>query len=509
MNRVLIVDDETIVRVTLRSLIDWENCGYTIVKDCMSGQQALEYLRENPVDLLITDMKMPGMDGLELIEAAAKEGKNPVTLVLSGYNEFELVREAFRRGAYDYLLKSDLNGDKLQTILKKLNQDVFKEENLEGDRFHQGKIEIPKDGIYGIVLFEVKDFKRQSARFGDDWKEGMAKPMLELVRQIPRVAAKGGIMNVYPSQFLLYYKVTDESQYQGSILTLVRQIQAVWRDYMNLEVLAAVSSPVPYDQIDEALGQDIHLLKWSALYSSYGTAVYWDMKDLILQMALEKERCSALLTALFSGDTVGIEEGRQNVFAGMDQLSVKQAKNRILQFVCQLVDRFREYELDFSGIFPEQVDYYQKIGRLETVGELSLWLNNYISWVTNHLELIRENRQSDVISRAQRFLADNFASQELTLKSAADYVGLNEKYFSSRFTKETGMTFSTYLTRLRIQKARQLMDTTDLKMYEISAQVGYHSVEHFNRTFKKYLGVSPGDYKKAGKEIQTDSFLKI
>ena len=204
-----------------------------------------------------------------------------------------------------------------------------------------------------MVLFEVKDFKHQSARFGDDWKEGMAKPMLELVRQI----------------------------------------QAVWRDYMNLEVMAGISSPVVYSQMDEALGQDISLLKWSALYGSYGICTYWDMKEFLENMEKEQKRCAILLNALFSGDPIGIEEGRQAIFSNIDRLPVKEAGNRMLHFICLLADRFKEYELDFSGVFPEPVDYYQKIGRLETIGEISLWLNNYISWVANHLELIQENRQ--------------------------------------------------------------------------------------------------------------------
>ena len=277
----------------------------------MSGQQALEYIREKPVDLLITDMKMPGMDGLELMEAVRREGKNPVTLVLSGYNEFELVREAFRRGAYDYLLKSALNGESLKAILKKLNQDVFKGNAPEAFSLEQGRIQIPKDGTYGMVLFEVKDFKHQSARFGDDWKEGMAKPMLELVRQI----------------------------------------QAVWRDYMNLEVMAGISSPVVYSQMDEALGQDISLLKWSALYGSYGICTYWDMKEFLENMEKEQKRCAILLNALFSGDPIGIEEGRQAIFSNIDRLPVKEAGNRMLHFICLLADRFKEYELTFPGCF--------------------------------------------------------------------------------------------------------------------------------------------------------------
>lgn len=125
-------------------------------------------------------------------------------------------------------------------------------------------------------------------------------------------------------------------------------------------------------------------------------------------------------------------------------------------------------------------------------------MNNFLRWVTDYIENRHDTVQADAILRAKRFLSDNYANPELTLKSVADYVGLNEKYLSTRFTKEAGTTFSAYLTDLRMQKAKNLMISTDLRMYEISERVGYHNVEHFNRMFKKSFGFSPGDFRKNG-----------
>lgn len=100
MIRTLIVDDETLVRATLRTLVDWEALGYTIVQDCSDGGQALEYLKRNPVDVMFTDMKMPNVGGIELLRGLKESRAAPVSIALSGYDEFELVREAFRLGAY-------------------------------------------------------------------------------------------------------------------------------------------------------------------------------------------------------------------------------------------------------------------------------------------------------------------------------------------------------------------------------------------------------------------------
>lgn len=507
MKRVLIVDDESIVRVALRSLVDWQAYGYEVVRDCMGGQQALEYIRGNPVELLITDMKMPGMDGLELIERLGEEGRLPVTVVLSGYNEFELVREAFRLGVYDYMLKGDLNAHVLCELLEKVNQRYFKDRGLVPPGMGPDKtgltadgrygIDLPKDGRYGIVLFEVADYKRQSVRFAENVEEEMAKPMLELARQIPRMASRAGIIKVYPSRFLLYYRVTDPVQYPSAITSLVRQIQKVWRDYMNLETQAGISDIVEYGDISHALDQDIRLLKWSALAGEYGLCTAWDYEQRLAVMDEKKQRCQAFLTALFSGDKVAAAREKEKLLAPVNAMEIREAAEECLHILCQLADQFHLCENDFSALMPERVNYYEKVGRLSQVRELELWMNNYFRWVSDYLENCREDPQENVILRARRFIADNYASPEMTLRSAADYVGLNEKYFSTKFTKETGMTFSAYLTSVRLEKAKRLMESTDLKMYEISDRVGYHNVEHFNRMFKKAYGASPGDYKKA------------
>ena len=128
---------------------------------------------------------------------------------------------------------------------------------------------------------------------------------------------------------------------------------------------------------------------------------------------------------------------------------------------------------------------------------LELWLNNYyFRWIMDYNAHHADRKQADMMIRAKRFIMDNYANPELTLGSVAGFIGLNEKYFSTRFTKEEGLTFINYLTGVRIRKARELMETTDLKIYEISQSVGYNSVEHFTRVFKKLCGVSPGGYRK-------------
>uniref|UniRef100_UPI000ADAE5ED response regulator n=1 Tax=Clostridium sp. NkU-1 TaxID=1095009 RepID=UPI000ADAE5ED len=156
MRNVLIVDDDTIVRITLRSLINWEEMGYQIAADAIHGQQALEYIKDHPVDLVITDMKMPVMDGIGLLEELNRLKTMPAVLVLSGYDDFKLVREAFRLGACDYLLKTGLTEGTLEAMLKRMDKEVFHDHSNETGGEKNPVIKIPDS----VLLVDMAMGKR-------------------------------------------------------------------------------------------------------------------------------------------------------------------------------------------------------------------------------------------------------------------------------------------------------------------------------------------------------------
>lgn len=500
MKNVLIVDDETIVRVTLRAMIRWEDYGMRVAADCNSGYAALEYVRAHPVDLLIVDMKMPEMSGIELLRRLKEEGETPVALVLSGYNEFELVREAFRLGAYDYVLKADLNEAHMDRLLKAINETYWKSggDTPDGSRSaHDGtRLRFPADGAHGVCVLEVDDFFRQAARFGENLGEQLEKPMLELANQIPRVSRRGRLTAVQPGHYLFFYEPSDAAAYRTEMLSTIRRMQAVWRDYMNLTVSAAVCDLCDAAALEAAAERAERLLVLAPLGGKASLSTEWEHGELLSGMDESAGRYGRLIAALYEANEPGYEKEKQALFQQLEQTELSAARTQCLRLIVLLAGKFREYEEDFFAVFPEEVNYYEKVARLHSVWEIELWLNNYFRWEMEYLGNRMNSRQVDTIRKAKRFIADNYTNPELTLGSVADYVGLNEKYFTTRFTKETGSNFRDYLTRLRLARAQKLIETTELKMYEISERVGYNNVEHFNRMFKKYIGISPGDYKR-------------
>lgn len=518
MRKVLIVDDDTIIRITLRSLINWEEMGFQIVADAIHGEAALAYLKDHTVDLIISDMKMPVLDGIGLLEAVSHFAVMPKVLVLSGYDDFKLVRDAFRLGACDYLLKADLNGELLRNMLEGLSKEWANEDEAgRASAAEEGREKISDserltamamgkcgldeaffDGDYLVVQFEIDEFQKHAGRFAGDFEGKLIKPLLEFAAQIPRVVSRCVLGTISPSRYVMLYRILDGGQYQANAVSTCRQLCSVWNNFLNLPVSAGISSKGNgagdfHARFEEAGGWlSLHWLKGKAAVCSpweKGSVDYLAAKHAFV-------RYKRLTVGLLTADEMAVSEEKQKLIAAFYRSGLSSAKQELLYLICNLAWILNESHDDIGALFAEKVNYYEKIGRLEEMGSLELWLNNYFRWVMDYAAHQNDRRQADMMSRAKHFIMDNYANPELTLGSVAGYVGLNEKYFSSRFTKEEGMTFSNYLTEVRIRKARELMEQTDLKIYEISQSVGYNSVEHFTRVFKKICQVSPGAYRK-------------
>lgn len=494
MIRTVLVDDDALIHVTLRSLIDWEACGCTVVQDCSTGAQALAYLCENPVDLLITDIKMPGMSGLELMAELRRNGCMPVTVVLSGYDEFGLVREAFRLGAYDYLLKASINQEAVARLLNGLREKVF----------HVAALSVPtregapalEEGDYFAAVFRVEQFEQTAQRFGGNLKERMEKPMLELVRQIRRLQGRAVLRARDPSRYELYYRVRDRQGVQSTALSVVRQIQGVWRDFMNLDTAAGISGVVPSSQLQGAVEQCEALCRLTVLRGQGGLCAQWEDGALARAYQTQAADCDGLISAL-CGDGDGQLEGKLGLwFSSLKGLEDKAHTCRILVLLARLGERLEEYGVNYFQVFPEQTDFHQLLREFESCAERELWLRNALRRVREVCAEGRRERQKSPVQRAREFMEDNFANPELTLRTVADYVGFNEKYLSARFTKECGCTFVSFLNDLRLRRAQELLVQTDMRIYEVSEAVGYSSVEHFTHMFKKKLCISPKDFRK-------------
>lgn len=564
MYDVILADDDTLVRTTLRKLINWEAEGFQIIYDAANGRQAWEYLSsKKKCDLLITDMKMPVMDGIVLLQHLQELPQKPCILALSGYDDFYLVRDAFRLGATDYILKTDIESQFLLNRIRKIKQ--YLENTRQSDRLPQrpenlkairndagtglpafysendqpsrsdtsgksldkllteilcGKnphrndffTTVQQRGIsctsYTITVFEIDNYLQEISRFSDNINDDLVHPVIEFTRQLPQTM-KGVFASLSPARYVLFLPVGNSNKALAphSVVNVCRHLLRMWKNYMNISFSCGIEYVIPEKvETDQLVGNgqellecfDRALLRQTMKYILGQGSVFSPEDDLIFPLR-EAVAAAGRYQGLYCGirdmDRSKIEQMREEIITGLYIRELPEARQECLFVIYQIAATLNKYNVSFWNIFQQDENYYEKITKCSSIRELEIWMINYLRVLLEYMEKQYSRRQDDIMLRARQFIADNYANPELSVASVAAYTGFSEKYFSTRFTKETGTTFSAYLTDLRITKAKELLLKTDLKTYEIACLSGYNSTEHFLRVFRKATGITPKEFR--------------
>lgn len=520
MYSLLIVDDETIVRTALATMVRWDELGFTIVGSVPTGRAALNIVQTQPVDVVLTDIKMPVMDGLVLMEHMLGLPSCPLVYVLSAYSDFDLVRKAFKLGAVDYIVKSDISPNQMEGLAQEIKKRLAEKGHTSACAI--GAVGQPQQLLditlgnadpqnpmlernYFLACMEIDDFRKESLRFGKNLKTELVQPLLEFAGQIPRVAARCVLTSISSSRFLLCYSDEQNTTY-ASVSSICTQIQKVWKNYMNLSVTVGISSmgssPADFAERLREAGSNLTAKNIFGRGGVFGPNV----SELFSVVRAQREhaRCEPLVTALKSVSPTAVPEQLQLLFVALGGHNVAEVRTCALQFIYHTALMLEDAGEGLWDVFnsESETDFYQKISRLETAADVQHWITNFASWVTDYFHTARDSSGIDIMEKAKRFISGNYADTGLNLAATASYIGLNEKYFCTRFNKEVGVSFSTYLTGLRIAMAKRIILKTDMKMYEVSEAVGFGSVEHFTRVFKKLTGISPSALKKTNSELK-------
>ncbi len=329
--------------------------------------------------------------------------------------------------------------------------------------------------------------------------ENAFETMQELVKcceRNPRFASRCTVYVDSNNYITALYRVA-ESEYSGTVVKMLQELQQEVYKRLDIQISACISSlakgPDDFYTCRDSVKEHLcfrHL---------YGENAIIDLdKDAELIAKIEQEVAAydKFAKALYIADEKNVSDEREKIFASFINRDIEGIKITVLALILAIANTFSQDNASFSEVFGQQNNYMEKVGRIGEVRSMKLWLTNYCAWILDYSAAKLKVSETDVIVRAKRYIAEHCEESSLTLTEVAEYVGLNEKYFTNRFTKETGETFSAYLTALRMQKAKELLKTTTFKIYEISEMVGYRNVEHFNRVFKKENNITPAQYRK-------------
>lgn len=518
MYKFIIVDDESVVRVTLSTTIQWEDYGLYLVRSFSNGKAALEFLKENPVDFVLTDIKMPIMDGLELMEEIQQLPSPPSVTVLSSYSEFHLVRKAFTLGAVDYVLKADIGPELLASTAISIKEHLdkrsrqnssFQPVKIQADQVLHGMalgsspiVEDFFDPQWCIASIEIDDFYQEVLRFGENLTKDLWLPLQATAQQIPRVQNKCVLTKLSYSQYLLYYG--DEEVTLEEMNSICKQLQRVWKTYLNLSFSMGVSpvSTAPMEFSDHFLFVTQQVSK-KFIFGRGGVFTPELAEVFSVSRALEHlPRYEEYITSLKKPSSDKSLLLEQEFYASLYDNTLEQARQIALEVIYGIALLLAQDHDALWNVFQtdESTDFYQKVSRLNTIRSIEIWLSNFTHWIADYINKKQDDQAVDEIEQAKQFIHQNYTDPDINITAIAEHVGYSEKYFSTLFNERMGTSFLSYLNELRISMAKRLLSTTTLRMYEISDTVGYNSVEHFTRVFKRTTGLTPTQYRQQSAE---------
>lgn len=512
--RVLVVDDEPKIRRGLAALIpqvdpDWRVCG-----EAKNGLEALDIVKKELPDLVITDIRMPHMNGLDLLSMLREY---PVQVViLSGYGYFEYARTAIQFGAYDFLLKP-VKPDEVKDVLARLKADrqarphpthsAVVQPNYgklwedwltgqpDGDRYVDRLKNLlpPEADGFHLAVIEIDRFDEliKEDAWGD--RQLVYFAVRNIVQEILAESSACAGQFLYAAGPRLHYLMTGGPPPRALIERMAREVRQCAKWSVSIAVSdgtdAFAALPDLYRNAMEAL-----LGKW---IFGPGTVRFYD--DCPGEEALPGypvELDEQMLTMI---RTVNPEKAQDVLERFVETIRAAQMPFRLFRQYClQLLSsvlRFVELHNLTASVFGQLPATNDLFHRIFSAEEYKAYMARIVTACIRSLELKEAHRRNRLLDKALAFMHENYHA-DLSLDDVAGHVGMGSSYFSTYFKQETGQSFVEYLTALRLDKAKQLMADPGLRLYEIAGLVGYNDVKYFSRVFKKVTGVTPAEYRQ-------------
>lgn len=323
----------------------------------------------------------------------------------------------------------------------------------------------------------------------------MIRRMVEGFGKNPRFISRCTVYPESPQLFILFYRV-DETVYLPGLTDMVRDLQRIGETMFQVSITACAGfrnhGPegfLPSVEMIRRLQCLKYLGREKAFFDLAGEGPY------VERLWTLSRNYGRLAEALYTADEKNVMEEKERLFETLSRVPAE-SLDHMKSLILAIGERFGRDHCSLEDIFGQRYDYQEKLGRIADEKSLKMWLANYLAWILDYTASRMEKGQADVIVRTKRYVIAHYMDLAFSLGEAAEYAGLSEKYLTHRFTQEAGETFSEYLTGVRIQKARELLRSTSFKIYEIAEMVGYNNAEHFNRMFKKTVGMTPSQYRK-------------
>ena len=539
--KVFLVEDEMVIRRGIKNSIDWEKEGYIFCGEASDGELAYPMIIKEKPDILITDIRMPFMDGLELCKLVKKELPYIKILILSGYDEFDYAKEAIRLGVTEYLLKpissgkllEALNGvsesirrekedkDLVRKYMEEMRENTehekqkFFEQMIAGNLSMADALETGKKyemnlsaGMYNLLLFRftLGEENRKSGELLGEAEYAIEKltERLEYVFEFQR--------GVEGWAFLLM--ADNEEQMSERVKELSKDLEEIMKNYSTIAYFGGIGQPVArLRELEESFREAERALAARFTMELNRIISVEDIRmaqnvdtldDIEITSFGEIEKTRTMLEKFLNNGAE--DEIDEFVDVYINELPEENLKSVLMrQYIIMdayiVMMSFCEKIEGIEGEMQAQSEELKNsMKTIQTLEEIKNYIRMLLKKIIGVRDTISGRRYSDIIEIAKDQIRKTYMSDEISLNTIAAEVGMSPSYFSSIFSKEMGKTFVEYLTEIRMDRAKELLMCSSMKTSEIGYEVGYKDPHYFSYIFKKTQNCTPKEFRARGKE---------
>lgn len=524
--KVLLVDDEEEAIEAIRLKLEWETLGFKVIGSANNGVKALELVERLQPDVVITDIKMPYMDGLELARALNEDYQNIHIIIFTGFDEFEYAKEAVHLEIEEYMLKP-INSQELSECLKRLKKtlDNEREEKLNVKKLeHYFNASLPmfQTNLF-ISLIEGRITEADCEKFLAAYQIHMTGPLFGCAvfhtseHHVPegmnvlllsmsveqeireRIAEKWkSQMFTYLGNTVLVMELNSEEDVVAFTDDCDRFCRWAYR-VMGAVVTAGIGRACDsLFTINQSYAGAREAVSYRVLYGTQRAINIGEIAPTEQEISVQSEdtKMHALFKTINLGSREEIEKAAQSEIEKLHRnaKTVSQYKLATMEMVGAFYRFCANNFIDFKDYCAEVENPYEKVPEMDE-STLKGWIVNSAVAISEELKNARNTTSRRIVEEAKGIVRDRYMQPELSLDTVCSELGVSNSYFSSLFRKETGKTFISWLTDYRMDHAADLMLETNEKSYKIAERVGYQDANYFSYVFKKRFGMSPSKYR--------------
>ncbi|MFC5468495.1 response regulator [Cohnella suwonensis] len=493
MLKAVLFDDEYIVLEALGALVDWGGLGIELVGTAGDGISALAMFRSVRPDIVLTDIRMPGIDGLQLVGEILKEAPDTWCIVFSGFNEFEYVKRAIQLGVADYVEKP-ITEASIEKALRKVLGHIGRQNETRAleRKWEDSRQELLDKAVRELLLFGIEAEPK--------WRESFGPQAEQVVGITVWVSAEEFALPDNPAYRTVYLRNGQETA--AVVFHLMELSNTYWDDVANDfenagNVIGIGKTYADMADAPHSYKEAQRALKSALFLQVKGVVPFGELGGLMTSPEELSEREEAIILGMRSGNKALLMD-QVDRFVGWIQsakLDPDVAEREMLKLIYLALEAAKESGTTSGQSSASQERYmpHVEIREMAAKGKLAEWFREQIQAIADSVMDVREHTKHAAVEKARLYIERN-VSRDVSLQEVAEHVGLNATYLSVVFKEAVGETYIKFLTRYRMELAKTML-RKGFKVNEVSEKVGYLTHRHFTEVFKKYTGLTPGQYK--------------